>query len=105
MMDRLRTSPPASIAGIPVATVADLKTGEIRDVRTGKTVGRYDLPAADVIFFTLEDGTKVIGRPSGTEPKIKFYVLTRAPGDDLPTARAAATARIKAVIEDIVKQA
>jgi phosphoglucomutase len=105
MMQRLRTKPPASIGGIPVATIADLKTGEIRDARTGKPAGRYDLPAADVIFFTLEDSTKVIARPSGTEPKIKFYILTHAPGDDIPKARAAATARIKAVIEDILKQA
>jgi phosphoglucomutase len=105
MMNQLRTKPPASIGGVAVSTVADLETGEIRDARTGKAVGRYDLPAADVVFFTLEDATKVIARPSGTEPKIKFYVLTRAPGDDLPKARAAATARIKAVIEDVVKQA
>ncbi len=105
MMQRLRTKPPASIGGIAVATIADLLTGEIRDARTGKPAGRYDLPAADVVFFTLDDGTKVIARPSGTEPKIKFYVLTHAPGDDIPKARAAATGRIKAVIEDIVRQA
>ncbi|HRR87565.1 MAG TPA: phospho-sugar mutase, partial [Phycisphaerae bacterium] len=105
MMQRLRTQPPASIGGIPVVTIADLTTGEIRDARTGKPVGRYDLPAADVVFFTLEDGTKVVVRPSGTEPKIKFYVLTRSPGDDLPKARADATARIKAIIDDITNQA
>jgi len=105
MMQRLRTRPPASIGGIAVATIADLLTGEIRDARTGKPAGRYDLPAADVVFFTLDDGTKVIARPSGTEPKIKFYVLTHAPGDDVPKARAAATARIEAVIENIVKEA
>jgi len=105
MMQRLRTQPPASIGRIPVATVADLKTGEIRDARTGKPAGRFDLPAADVVFFTLEDGTKVIARPSGTEPKIKFYVLTRGPADDLAKARADATARIKAIIDDITKQA
>lgn len=102
MMQRLRTQPPAAIGGIPVATIADLQSGDIRDARTGRTVGRYDLPAADVVFFTLADGTKVIARPSGTEPKIKFYILTRGPGDDITAARKSATERIQKIIADMV---
>jgi phosphomannomutase len=57
------------------------------------------------MLFTLADGTKVIGRPSGTEPKIKFYVLTREPGADLVKARAAATAKIEAIGDEVAKLA
>jgi len=105
IMDGLRSDPPSKFAGIPVRTVADIETGRIRDFKSGKVVGKYDLPSSNVMLFTLQDGTKVIGRPSGTEPKIKFYVLTREPGDDLPKARAAATARINAIFEQISKLA
>jgi len=105
MMAGLRASPPSSFGGVAVKTIADLQTGQIKDARSGKVVGQYDLPASNVMLFTLEDGTKVIGRPSGTEPKIKFYVLAREPGDDLDQARAAAAAKIKAIYADIDKLA
>ncbi|HPZ98917.1 MAG TPA: phospho-sugar mutase, partial [Phycisphaerae bacterium] len=101
IMASLRASPPAAFAGVAVKTIADLQTGEIKDARTGKIVGKYDLPSSNVMLFTLDDGTKVIGRPSGTEPKIKFYVLVREPGDDLVKARAAATAKIDAIYAQI----
>ncbi|MCL2329716.1 MAG: phospho-sugar mutase, partial [Phycisphaerae bacterium] len=105
IMQGLRTSPPKSFGGIAVKTVADIETGEICDMATGKKVGQYDLPASNVMLFTLADGTKVIGRPSGTEPKIKFYILTREPGHDLVKARAAATAKIQAIGDDVAKLA
>ena len=104
-MQGLRTSPPKAFAGIPVKTIADLMTGEIRDAQTGERIGQWDLPPSNVMLFTLADGTKVIGRPSGTEPKIKFYILTREPGDDLVKARAAATAKIKAIGDEVAKLA
>ncbi|HOW70564.1 MAG TPA: phospho-sugar mutase [Phycisphaerae bacterium] len=103
MMQKLRTRPPERVAGVPVRTVADLATGEIRDARTGKVVGQYNLPPSDVVFLTLDDGTKAIARPSGTEPKIKFYVLTKGPGDNIAQARENATAKIQAVIADVAK--
>lgn len=105
MMSSLRTAPPSAFAGIPVKTVADIQTGEIKDAKTGKIVGKYDLPSSNVMLFTLDDGTKVIGRPSGTEPKIKFYVLTREPGADLTKARADATAKINKIFEEVAKLA
>jgi phosphoglucomutase len=101
IMAGLRSSPPESFGGMAVKTVADLQTGQIKDARSGNAVGKYDLPPSNVMLFTLEDGTKVIGRPSGTEPKIKFYVLAREPGDDLDKARAAATNKINAIFEQI----
>lgn len=101
IMAGLRDSPPASFGGVAVKTIADIQTGQIKDVRSGDVIGHYGLPSSNVMLFTLEDGTKVIGRPSGTEPKIKFYVLAREPGDDLDKARAAATAKINAIFKQI----
>jgi len=105
MMETLRVHPPASIGGVAVKTVADLETGKIKDAVTGNPVGQYDLPSSNVVMFTLADGSKVIARPSGTEPKIKFYVLTKQPGDNLAKAKQDATALIDAIIADLVKLA
>ncbi|MFH1417859.1 MAG: phospho-sugar mutase [Planctomycetota bacterium] len=101
LMETLRRDPPAMIGGAAVSTIADIATGEIREIGTGKVVGRYDLPPSNVLLCTLEDGTKVIARPSGTEPKIKFYVLARQPGDDLAQARQQAASRIESVVADL----
>ncbi len=68
-------------------------------------LGRYDLPASDVIVMALEDGTKVIARPSGTEPKIKFYILAREDGTDLPAARARAAGKIEAIAAEMARMA
>jgi len=105
MMDALRKKAPKTIGGVAVDTVADMLTGEVKDVHTGEVTGCYDLPASNVVLFTLADGTKVITRPSGTEPKIKFYVLTRRPADDLVRARREATSQIEAVIADLTGRA
>ncbi len=101
MMAGLRSDPPREMAGIPVVRMGDCLSGEIRDLSTGQLAGRYDLPAADVILLTLSDGSKVIARPSGTEPKIKFYLLTREPADDLDRAKAAAVEKINALTADL----
>lgn len=101
LMHHFRKRPPREIAGRRVVSVGDVQTGEIRDCRGGGVVGRYDLPRSDVLLFTLDDATKVIARPSGTEPKIKFYILVREPGEDLSRARQSAGAKIKAVIASL----
>ncbi len=105
IMTGLRSDPPRILGGIEVRTIGDLADGRIRDVATGRTTGSYDLPSADVLVFTLADGTQAIARPSGTEPKIKFYVLTRVADADLQRARAGASARIAAVADDLVRRA
>ncbi len=101
MMTSLREKPPAWIGGSRVTTIGDLSSGEIRDAATGQATGRYGLPASDVLVFTLEGGTKVIARPSGTEPKIKFYILVREPAGDLEAARLAAATRIETIRADV----
>ncbi|MFQ5429954.1 MAG: phospho-sugar mutase [Phycisphaerae bacterium] len=102
LMNDLRNAPPSRIGGCDVVAIADWMTGEDRDAQTGEVLRRYDLPKSDVVQFTLSDGTKVIARPSGTEPKIKFYILVRGPGDDPVRAAASATRHIERITADLV---
>jgi len=72
MMEDFRTSTPVEIAGSKVIEMRDYLKGEIRDMESGTTSPTH-LPKSNVIQFYLADGSKVTARPSGTEPKIKFY--------------------------------
>ena len=72
MMAGYRISPPKSINGSKVIKIADYKTQELQDI-SGGTKSKIDLPKSDVLQFFTEDGSKISIRPSGTEPKIKFY--------------------------------
>ena len=74
IMDSMRKNPPENLAGFKVSAFRDYKTSEIKDLSTGK-ISETGLPKSDVLYFDLENGTKVIIRPSGTEPKIKIYYL------------------------------
>ncbi|MBP5573618.1 MAG: phospho-sugar mutase [Bacteroidales bacterium] len=72
MMARFRTTPPTEIGGEKVVEVRDYKTLEAKDMLSGK-ITPIDLPKSDVLQFFTENGSKISIRPSGTEPKIKFY--------------------------------
>jgi phosphoglucomutase len=101
LMTKLRTKPPLQLAGQPVVTIGDVKSGQTVDAKTSSIVSRFDLPASDVLIFTLADGTKVVARPSGTEPKIKFYILAKESEKDLEKARAAATGKIQTIAKEL----
>ncbi|MEO7988858.1 MAG: phospho-sugar mutase [Chryseolinea sp.] len=73
MMEKFRTNPPSEIIGSRVERLLDYKTLKERNLITGKE-SVLNFPSSDVLQFYLEDGTKVSVRPSGTEPKIKFYI-------------------------------
>ncbi len=75
LMNKLREDPPNEVAGIKVAQVTDILNDSIRDIASGKTKSGPGLPASNVLIFNLADGSKVIARPSGTEPKIKYYFM------------------------------
>lgn len=77
MMEGFRSNPPKEIAGSKVKLMNDFETSQATDIQTGK-ITPIDLPKSDVLQFFLEDGTKISMRPSGTEPKIKFYFSVRA---------------------------
>ncbi|MDZ7694649.1 MAG: phospho-sugar mutase [Balneolaceae bacterium] len=72
MLKNYRSNPPAKLGGSKVTIIKDYKTGKEKNVETGKT-SDIDLPSSNVLQFVTEDGTIVSVRPSGTEPKIKFY--------------------------------
>ena len=76
LMKRLRTAPPANIAGVDVVVRKDYQDGSAVDCATGK-VSRMELSGSNVLRFDLADGTTILVRPSGTEPKIKVYILTK----------------------------
>ncbi len=73
----LKANPPRRIGDYAVERITRVDNGEILDVKQGKPVGRVNLPKSDVILFDLEGGARVVARPSGTEPKIKFYFFLR----------------------------
>jgi phosphoglucomutase len=73
MMEKFRNNPPAKINASAVVRLLDYQSLTEKDLSSGKT-SPLDFPKSDVIQFYLEDGTKVSVRPSGTEPKIKFYI-------------------------------
>jgi phosphoglucomutase len=72
MMAGFREDPPRELDGSPVMTIHDYLVQESTDCRTGARTS-LDLPKSNVLQFLLEDGSKISVRPSGTEPKIKFY--------------------------------
>jgi phosphoglucomutase len=73
MMERLRNNPPKEFIGSNVVRTLDYKTQIEKNLMTNTTTS-ITLPKSDVLQFYLEDGTKISVRPSGTEPKIKFYI-------------------------------
>lgn len=72
LMDKLRQSPPAQFAGIPVVFADDYQTGVRRELATGRD-HRLPLGSANVLHYLFGDGGFVMVRPSGTEPKLKLY--------------------------------
>ena len=70
----LRENPPSDIGGYKVKTIGDYLAATVTDISSGK-VTPTDQPNSDVLYYTLQNDDKIIIRPSGTEPKIKIYVL------------------------------
>jgi phosphomannomutase len=84
-MERMRKNPPGEIHGLPVLEMHDYQNASVRDLRTGQTRG-IDLPPGNILALLLEDSTRVMLRPSGTEPKLKVYLEhchTMRDGEDL----------------------
>ena len=73
-MNALRNPPPAAVNGRKVVRFGDYQAQIIRDCESGAEVST-NLPKSNVLSFTLENGDVIVARPSGTEPKIKFYFM------------------------------
>jgi phosphoglucomutase len=78
MMERFRNNPPQSLGGSKVATLKDYTLRKETDLNSG-IIKQIDLPKSDVLQFVTEDGCIISARPSGTEPKIKFYCSVNTP--------------------------
>ncbi len=77
MMRRFKEDPVSSLDGSQVILIEDYNDGTSRNLSTGR-VRKMDLPASNVLIYTTEEGTRMAARPSGTEPKIKFYFSVNA---------------------------
>lgn len=99
MMEGFRATPPASLDNSKVLVIKDFKNNTVKNTATG-IVTETGLPKSDVMQFICENGTVVTVRPSGTEPKIKFYFSicgALQSRDDFEKENAALDARIEAL--------
>ena len=103
MMEGFRNNPPKTLGGSKVAVLRDYEMGKETDLHTN-TVTKLDYPKSDVLQFITEDGSIVSARPSGTEPKIKFYCSVNAPlanKEDFEKVNGELTEKVKAVMADL----
>jgi phosphoglucomutase len=106
IMEGYRKDQPLTLGGIKVVRIRDIKTGKVWETAKPTGAATVDLPTSDVIQWYLEDGTMVTVRPSGTEPKIKYYILLRTDAKaagGLEAARAASAKKAAAIEADVRK--
>lgn len=102
IMETLRTDPPKEIAGLTVISARDYKKNEIVDTRTGE-VKPTGLPSSNVLYYDLTDDAWLCVRPSGTEPKIKFYYGIKGSSmEDADAKSAAMKDAIEALIDSML---
>ena len=103
MMEKFRNNPPVTLGGSKVSLLKDYELGVETDLGTGEKT-KLDFPKSDVLQFITEDGSIISARPSGTEPKIKFYCSVNGPLADkaqFKEADAALGQKIKTLMEDL----
>jgi phosphoglucomutase len=103
MMERYRSNPPQTLGGGKVAQLLDYQKQVATNLSTGETTA-ISLPKSNVLQFVLEDGSKISARPSGTEPKIKFYFSVKASlasAEQFDEVYAGLEEKIKAITKDL----
>ncbi|GAA4384240.1 phospho-sugar mutase [Hymenobacter koreensis] len=103
MMAQLRQNPPATLGGSPVVQLLDYQQQVARDLRTGQQTP-LEHERSNVLQFLTADGSKVSARPSGTEPKIKFYFSLKqefSNGQSFEEAQQQLDGRIKQIIQEM----
>lgn len=103
MMVDFRDQPVGAIDGSPVEWIEDYQTSEARNLETGERKA-LDLPKSNVLIYKTKNGTRMAARPSGTEPKIKFYFSINAPleqASDFRKADALLEARLDRIIGEL----
>ena len=94
IMTAFREQPPKSIAGSPVIKIEDYQDQKVFDITTNQQT-TIDLPASNVLIFYTQNGAKIAARPSGTEPKIKYYISVTA------ATKAALSPQIESIKKDL----
>jgi phosphoglucomutase len=103
MMENFRNNPPQELGGSKVARILDYKSGEAKEIAEGN-ITQLDFERSNVLQFITEDGSKISARPSGTEPKIKFYCSVNAslPGrDDYKKVESELNVKIDRIISEL----
>ena len=103
MMVDLRENPLKEINGQRVVCIEDYQTSKGKDFMNGEEFN-ISIPKSNVLIYYLEDGSKICARPSGTEPKIKFYFSVNCQVDstnEIPEAEAFLDAKIKNIIAEM----
>lgn len=103
MMKNLRENPLKEINGEKVTMVEDYQTSKAHNILTGE-VEDIDIPKSNVLIYYTENGTKIAARPSGTEPKIKFYFSVNTPLssiDKFKETEKVLDEKIKAIVKDL----
>ena len=105
IMSAFRAQAPERIGDLEVQAVRDLKAG-LRTPSRGGAAEKLSLPSSDVLVYELAGDARIVLRPSGTEPKIKFYFERKEPvaaGEPIATARARAEAALAALQADFLR--
>ena len=103
MLKELRENPPSELGGSKITTIKDYKSSISKDFISG-TTENIDLPSSNVLQFFTEDGSIISARPSGTEPKVKFYCSVNAPlsgKDDYQTVSSALESKLQLILKDL----
>ncbi|SFH45351.1 phospho-sugar mutase [Pedobacter insulae] len=103
MMEQFRNTPPATLGGSEVVTLKDYELNKETDIKTG-TSKELGFPKSDVLQFITADGSIISARPSGTEPKIKFYCSVNTPlasADEFKTTEIKLANKIKEIMADL----
>ncbi len=103
MLKDFKENPVASVAGSKVKWIEDYNTATAKNVLTGEEKV-IDIPKSNVLIYETEDGTRVAARPSGTEPKVKFYISTNTKLDaaaDYKKVAAELDAKIQSILSEL----
>ena len=104
IMERFRSKIKARFMDNEILSIEDYDKGEIFDVREGKP-SSLNFPKSNVLCYNLVSGNKICVRPSGTEPKIKFYIMIRETEGDLSSKKKAARIKTEQVLNFIKSEA
>ena len=102
MLKDFKENPVASVAGSKVKWIEDYNTSTATNVLTNQEIA-IDIPKSNVLIYETEDGTRIAARPSGTEPKVKFYISTNAKLDKAENYKKVSS-ELDAKIERIISE-